>query len=294
MTTIQLLSRIGRRARAGDFTKLSMAEQIDLVQAANAALNQVYNALPTFFKTLPEGFLLPAPQAVTLAVTNNSNLLSSDVFTPAQFGRTVVLDGDPAWNMIIATDRVLNPYLGETGTVNGTIYGDAVYSERYPFDRIVGNPKFANQQAGFLFGQGEIVPAFGGTLWPWEQNVGRPAVWWTQPLGNSQGNEPLLVLRFAPAPDRAYSVTVPIAYWAKRLTLNDYITASTIPVPDQFIETALMPLAFRALMDTLVWASRSKEDDNTVKESALAATVFLRSQPAQQSPNNRVYSPVGF
>jgi len=294
MTTVQLLSRIARRGRTGDFTRLSIAEKVDLIQAANTGLNQVYGALPTYFKTLPEGFLLPAPQAITLAVTQYSNQLSSDVFTTTQFGRTVVLDGDPAWNMIIGTDRLLNPYMGETGTVNGTIYGDAVYSERYPFDRIVGNPRFANQQAGFLFGEGEIVPAFGGTLWPFEQNIGRPAIWWTQPLGNSQGNEPLLVLRFAPAPSQAYSVTVPIAYWAKRLTLNDYTTASTIPVPDQFLETALLPLAVRALMDTPIWVSRSKEDDVRVEEGATAALVFLRAQPAQQSPSNKIFCPIGF
>lgn len=294
MTTIEFLHRIGRRAREADFTKLSLSEKTDLLESANAALGQVYNALPIYFKELTQGFLFPAPVTLSLAVTNNSRQMASDVFTSDQLGRTVVLPGDPAWNQIIATDELLNPYLGPTGTVDAIIYGDAVYSTRSPFDRIVGNPRFNNQQAGFLFGNGELTKAFGGTLWPFEQNVGRPVVWWTQPLGNSQGNSPILVLKVAPAPDRDYVLDVRLAFWAKRLTLTDYTDASALPVPDQFLETALIPLAVRNLMSTPVWVSKSKADDDRVEQRALEATIFLKNQPAQMAPNNKIFCPVGY
>lgn len=294
MNTVQLFHRIGRRGRTNDFTKLSLSELGDVIESANSALADVYQALPLYFKELTEGFLLPAPIPITIAVTKNSNLLSSNVFTTAQLGRTVVLDGDPAWNQIIAPDELLNPYLGDTGTVNATIYGDAIYSDRYPFDRIVGNPRFANQQAGFLFGNGELVPLNGGSLWPFEQNVGRPCVWTAQALGNSQGNDPVLVLRVAPAPDQAYSISVKMAFWAKRLTLTDYTNATTLTVPDQFLEKCLIPIAVKALMGTPTWVTVSKEADARAERLANEAIAFLKLQPAQQAPSNKIFSPVGY
>lgn len=295
MTTVQLLHRIGRRGRTGDFTKLSLSELGDLLEAANSAIADAYNALPTYFKELTEGFTLPAPQAITVAVTNGSNQLSSDVFTPEQFGRSVQLDGDEAWNQIIGTDRLLNAYMGETATVNGNIYGDAVYSDRYPFDRIIGNPQFANKTAGFFLGTGGLTRWLGSNLlWPFEQNIGRPQTWWTQALGNSQGNEPIIVMRFAPAPDKAYAINCRIAYWAKRLLFSDYQNATTLPVPDQFLEKCIIPLATKALMSTPTWVTRSPKDDDRVEARALEAITFLKEQPGQQSPDNRIFTPAGF
>ena len=119
--------------------------------------------------------------------------------------------------------------------------------------------------------------------------------WWVMNLGNSQGNEPLLVMKFAPAPSIAYAIDVRIAFWAKRLVLADLTGATTLPVPDQFYETALIPMGLRALMGTPIWESRSPEDDKTIKESALEAIAFLKNQPGQVgAPDNHSYTPIGF
>jgi len=293
MTTIQLFHRIGRRAAGGDFTKLSMTEQTDIAEAANSAIQEVYNALPAYFKEITEGFVLPAPQPITLSVVNNSNQLSSDVFTDTQIGRSVLLDGDPGWNQVIATNALLNPYLGPTGTVNGTLYGDSVYSMRYPFDRIIGNPMFANQNSAFLMRRELMKANNTPNVWPWQQTVGIPQTWWVQMLGNSQGNEPLMVLKFAPAPDIAYAMNVRLSFWPKRLTLADYDAATTLPVPDQFIETALIPLAIRAFMSSPAY--KSLNDENAVIARAENGIAFLKNQPGQPaSPTNRIFTPLGF
>ena len=292
MKVVWLYSRIARRSRTGDFTLLSYMEQQDIAEAANAALAQAYNALPTYFKEITEGFLFPAPQPITLAVVQFSNQLSSSVFTDEQIGRSVVLQGDPAWNQVIATDRLLNPYMGPTGTAGGTLYGDAVYSQRYPFDRIIGNPTFANRSLGILANQ-SLAPANNGGRWFWQQQVGVPLVWWTQPLGNSQGNEPLLVLRVSPAPNQAYVMDVRMAYWSKRLTPQDYADNTILPVPDQFLETVLIPLALQAFMSSPAWLA--KPDDKLIIDRAAAALLFAKNQLGQPgAPSNRIFTPFGF
>lgn len=294
MKVVWLYSRIARRSRTGDFTKLSFMEQQDIAEAANAALMQTYDALPSYFKQIVEGFVLPAPQPITLAVVHGSPDLSSSVFTDAQIGRSVVLEGDPNWNQVIATDRLLNAYLGETGSVNGTLYGDAVWSTRYPFDRIVGNPTFANRNFGFWSNR-QMVKANGGAggLGAWGQQVGIPQCWWTQTLGNSQGNEPLLVLKFAPAPNQEYAIDVNMAYWSKRLTPQDYTDNTVIPVPDQFLESVLIPLALQAFMSSPAW--KAAADDARIEQRAAAALQLAKNQYGQPgAPNNRVFTPVGF
>lgn len=291
MTTVQLFQRIGRRARGGDFTKLALTEQGDVIEAANTALQAVYNALPAYFKELTEGFLLPAPITTTLTVDNGSQTLSSDVFTPEQFGRSILIDGDATWNQILGTNRILNPYLGTTGEKSVVIYGDAVYSERYPFDRIIGNPRLANQS------RTPLIPTLGRSndngAWLYQQSLGLPRVWWTQVMGNSQGNEPLLVLRFAPAPSEACAVNIRMSFWPKRLTLSDVANAEPIVVPDQFIETSLLPLALEALMSTPIW--ESKNDEQLIMKRAAEGLAFAAGQPGQvAAPSNRSYTPVGY
>ena len=296
MTTVQLFQRLGRRARGGDFTKLSLTEQGDLAEAANSALQRVYEALPIYFKEQTQGFVLLAPQPITgVGVTQNSNILGSNVFDVSRIGCSVALDGDPAWNTVLGPNLLLNPYLGATGTVSGTLYGDAVYSTTLPFDRIIGDPKFANQTAVPMFNM-TISRTNGSQMgWGWvmPQTVGRPQTWGVMLLGNAQGNTPLLVMKFSPAPDIAYAINVRLGFWPKRLTLADYDAATTIPVPDQFIETALIPMGLDALISTPIWESR--KDEQIIMEKAEFAEEFLRRQPGQvAAPSNRVFTPIGY
>lgn len=294
MTTVQLFQRLGRRARGGDFTKLALTEQMDLAEAANSALQRVYEALPVYFKELTEGFVLPAPLAITgVAVTQYSTAVPDNTFDQSQIGRTVVLGGDSGWNTVIATNQLLNPYIGATGVVNGTVYGDAVFSERYPFDRIIGDPQFADQSISPMFNLQMYRSTNQPRGWWNQQTIGRPMAWWVMLLGNSQGEKPMLVMKFSPVPDIAYAINVKMGYWPKRLTMADYIAATTIPAPDQFIETALIPMGLDALMSTPIWESR--KDEAMIAEKAEYAEEFLRRQPGQvAAPSNRVFTPVGY
>lgn len=294
MTTVQLFHRIARRARSGDFTTLSLTEQTDLMEVANTAIQTVYNLLPTYFKDITEGFVLPAPRTTAFAVTQYSNVLSSDVFSLSEIGRTVIISGDSNWNQVISTNRILNPYMGETNaSVSAIVYGDAVYSDRYPFDRIIGNPVFATNGFGPIM-RTNINRVNGQPGWPLYQNtIGVPLTWWVQYLGNSQGNEPLLVMKFAPLPNIAYAINVRMSYWPKRLTLTDYNNATVIPVPDQFIEPGLIPIALRALMSTPIW--QSMNDENRIEAAAERAEAYVKLQPGQPAaPSNFVFTPIGY
>lgn len=295
ITVPELFHRIGRRARGGDFTRLSMTEQTDLMEAANTALQRLYNALPTYFKEQTQGFVLPAPLAISgVGVTQFSKTVTGITFTAAQFGQTVVLDGDAGWNQIIGTDELLNPYMGSTGTVAGTIYGNAIYSETFPLDRIIGNPQFVLPQNGPLWGNAIVRANSDATGWWWySQNIGVPQLWWPQVFGNSQGNAPIMVLRFAPAPSSAMAVNVRIGFWPKRITLADYDAATDLVVPDQFIEASLIPMCLQAFMSSPAWQVRG--DESVVELKGDKGELFARNQPGQiGAPSNKIFTPIGF
>lgn len=294
ITTVQLFHRMGRRTRAGDFTRLSFTEKDDLLEAANAALQQIYNALPIYFKEQTQGFVLPGPIKISgVGVTQYGKVVTGITFTAAQFGQTVVLAGDPGWNQIIGTNQLLNPFMGATGTTTGTIYGNALFSSTYPFDRIIGDPQFADQSTWSMV-RASIYRGNAAPNWFLQQSVGRPVAWWTQTYGQDQGQTtPFLCLRFAPAPDQAYAVNVRMGFWSNRLTLADYQNATSLVVPDQFIETALIPLALAALKGSPCWLVRGDEKDVTA--NAIDAIAFLKNQPAQVgAPSNRVFTPCGY
>ena len=109
--------------------------------------------------------------------------------------------------------------MGQTGLApTATIYGDAIYSTSYPFDRIIGNPQFSDTQYSALLPQ-SMARSQSSNNWLFKNTLGRPWAWWTQYLGNSQGNQPLLVLKVAPFPDQAYAINIRLAFWPVRLLL---------------------------------------------------------------------------
>lgn len=295
ITTVELFHRIGRRGRTGDFTRLGMSEQTDILQAANTSLQRLYNALPNYFKEMTQGFTLKSPLAISgVGVTQFAKTVTGITFTDDQFGQSVALEGDGAWNQIIGPAELLNPYQGPTGTVGGTLYGDAVHSTTVPLDRIIGNPQFANPSSApfFRMDVGRINPQSQG-WWPWQQTVGVPQMWWPQVFGNSQRKTPIMVVKFSPAPSQNYAINIRIGFWPQRLTLADYDANTTLGVPDQFIETSLIPMALQAFRTTPTWEKKGDEDQ--IDKDGDKGETFAKNQFGQiGAPNNRVYCPAGF
>ena len=293
---MQLLQRVARRARTGDITKLGLTEQLDVLEACNAALQRTYDALPAYFKEQTQGFTLPAPVTLNnVSVTSGSTVVSTGLFSVSQIGQTVLIPGDPQYNQILGTNALRNPYLGASGTVSGVIvYGDAWYSTSYPFDRIIGNPVFTNLSLDPLVAV-DMSQSQGDWNWLYQNTVGQPIAWWTQQLGNSAGNQPLMVMKFGPYPDMAYSIKIKISLWPTRLGIPDMQANTTLNVPDQFLEAGLIPMAIQELVSKPVWAFISDRNDEMVDKRGKEAEQFLRNQVADPTaPNNQVYCPLGY
>lgn len=294
MTVPQFLNRVARRSRTGDFTGLALNEKLDVLQAANAALQRLYDALPAYLRETTQGFTLPAPISLSVAATAGSPLVSTGTFAPTQLGCSIVIPGDAQWNQIVGPQNLRNPYTGTTGTQLATVYGDALFSTSYPFDRIIGNPRFSDPGSAALIPV-EMSRSTGGWNWLFQSTLGRPMTWWPQYMGNSQGANPMMVMRFAPAPDQAYSIHVQLAFWAMRLQLTDEQAATTLTVPDQILDEALIPMAVKRLMLTPIWKSITPADDARCEKAGIDGEAWCRNQVADPAaPANRAYTPLGY
>ncbi len=102
-----------------------------------------------------------------------------------------------------------------------------------------------------------------------------------------------MIIRVAPAPDTPYAASVRIGLWPKRLTLADYVNNLQLPVPDQFIETSLIPMCLKALQSTPIWVPT--DNDKNIREDGAEGAAYAKLQPAQVgAPNNRIFTPYGF
>lgn len=296
ISLIEVCARLGRRTRDGDFASLTFTEQADMMSAINAALQRLYNALPPYFKEKTVGLLIPGPVAIAgVNVTQYSQAVAGFSFGTAQFGQSVQLAGDSQWNQILGPSLLLNPYMGPSGSVAGTVYGNAAFPPDYPFDRVIGNPQFADQTLAGLFPINMALNNGGQAAdWIYQQNVGRPNAWWTQVFGQSEGANPMMVLRFAPAPDTAYAIKVRLGYWPKRLTLNDYNANAQLVVPEQFVEPAFLKMCMQEFSASPAFVG-TPEVIKAVVVAGQDGELYVKNQVQSVGvPSNRVGTPRGY
>lgn len=287
MTTFELAERLARRLKKGHFTALSMAAAMDVLEAINAGLQECYELLPAWQRKTTVSLTVAAPVSVNLSVVHGSVDLAGggSIFTEAQIGRSVVVAGDTNWNEVQSTTKLLDEYQGETGVKAATIYGDSVYNDLTSFEGFISHPRLADSRE-------ELIP-FNPRAAERQAEIGRPRYYWTEPAAAALGATPPVYLRVFPAPDRAYVLRVDMEFRPAVLRYASLHAASTIPLADQLLHRALIPLCEVRLLRSPEWGDASK--NNLVLEDAKSARGFLFNQrPAAAVPANRVFTPAGY
>ncbi len=96
-----------------------------LVACINAALQDLWDSAPTAVRFARVGIALRAPVTVTLTLTHESNSIAAfPQYAPWMDGCTIRLEGAAHDNELVDGTSLLRPYLGPTGTVSATVYGD--------------------------------------------------------------------------------------------------------------------------------------------------------------------------
>jgi hypothetical protein len=296
MTTVQLAQRLLRHLTVKDLALLSGDDALHVLDAMNAGLQQFYALAPASLKqTTLSGVLQPA-QTVTLTVTNGSAVFSGYTATSAQRGYTIRIEGDDNENEIVASNGLLDDYLGTTGTKAAQVWGDCLPLNGV-IERLTSEPRL--DTGAFLAKE----PAFrerGGWSSPAEQRharrdrrIGEPSFYWIEAVGQSQGGAPAFLLRVDALPDRAYRVRVDAELGPARVTFPDLTTPVALPLNDAHVEAYVLPLCAAALLDSPLWQDADAKRHIRERAGDAIPLIGLLGHHIAK-PSNRVRTPAGY
>lgn len=257
----------------------------------NAALQHIYTLMgDSFWCEEPAGFLIRAPQTVSVSVTGGSQALTITGYSSWMLGCTIVIAGDAAQNVIVSaggSPSLLKPYTGSTNaTASAIIYHD-----------VIAPGSNVKQVLGpvIIEGKWELVPLAserdrqtydaGATM---QSNHGAEP--WLYPLTFAQREVQcptayLLVqqsvhlgdrgpaLRFSSLPDVQMVLTMNVEQTAPRVTGWD--DSRTWLVPHAYTESILMPIV-RMKFASWPHYTGSKNDLKDDYEAALAILDSLK------------------
>ncbi len=126
MKTIALGNRLARDLNVKNLADLTADGLQAVLDAINAAIQKLDAVAPAISKTTLGAFAIAAPVTISIDVVNGSTAIAAGTFESDQYGRTVRIDGDTIDNQITSLTTLLHPHGGPTGTVNATIYSDAI------------------------------------------------------------------------------------------------------------------------------------------------------------------------
>lgn len=333
MNSVAFLNRLLRPLKVDSLSALTPQQAQELVDALNAALQLGYAIMPDSRKRKSQSVYLPVPRTVTLTVSagakqidsglhdeNGDPILTEDelvllldgvqVVSANHIGASIKIEGDPYWNRVAGENLLLNAYTGPDGEHEATIYSDVIVLDGQSIERMAGDPKLDTGEVllhddrlrryAYGYGVGYHEGAYGvvrsdAYLRTPDRMVGRPLRYYLDHPGDrtegaveSQG-----IIVLDPIPSVAHNVRFDAIMRPLSFGLDALTTAIELPLPDDLMQTVLLPLAYEQMMISDLW-----RDDGKIKHfSARANEARARLQalePAIAVPHNSSGTPRGW
>lgn len=287
MTSIQLAARLARHLTTPDLATMPGPAQLDIVDAINAAIGEIFPMLPGHYRRTTCSETLRAPRTADFAFAARYDTeLTSSLFTTSETGCTVRLGDDQHDNEITAVNSVLDGYIGATLSGTATIYRDAT-SIPEVIERINGRV-VAEKLDGT-----RTVLVHNPEIRRYKRQIGTPTEYMLDPVGAVQGSEPVCLLRVHPMPDVDYIIRFDAELSSIHVTWAQIQGVGVnIPVPQRIAESALLPVALEKLTISTFWAQR--EAIPAIQSIAQSGRAILMSLPQNITGGNTVATEGGF
>lgn len=275
MNTLAFGNLLAAYAGGEDITSLPADKAAAVVMAANQALDQWAQIIPPAWLQRPLGITLPAPRAITASATANSSTATVASIAAADLGRLCVVGGQVNRITYISSTTVtlLFPYTGTTGTVDFSIYGDAVTLDSQLVS-IDTRPRLST------FCGLDAATAEESDEWHAPPSVpsGTPSKYAIRLANTSAGPRQLFCVDFAPP--SATRVTAKATWAPTPLTIAALSIASTAwydYVPPDHLSNIVFPLAVGKLSLMPVFVGDAK----AAQAQAAAALLTASNLPAK-------------
>ena len=232
----------------------------------NAALQEICAEGPSALTEKSVAEVLRPPASITVSVEQYSKAVTvTSGWVSWMQGCTVRIAGDTQDNRFLrqhdigATTSLMSPYMGTTGIVSATVYGDALPLPNY-YLNILGPIELpdrclhlAADPAAFRHGSdfyrsGYVVEESYSTFQT--KAVGTPVLALVDADYDATRESLPYYLRVNPMPDRAYPITfrvklTPLAFTMDDIESGDYETDPDSIIPQDWNESVLLPIALQ-------------------------------------------------
>lgn len=287
MTTIQLAARLARHLSTPDLATMPGPAQLDIVDAINAAIGEVFPMLPGHYRRTTCSETLKTPRTVNFAFSARYDTeLTSSPFLTSETGCTVRLGDDQRDNEITAANAVLDGYLGSAFSGTATIYHDAAGIFEV-VERVTGRVV-----AEKLDGTRTLL-SHNPEIRRYKRQIGTPTEYMLDPVGAVQGSEPVALLRVHPMPDVDYIIRFDAELSSIHVTWAQIQGAGVnIPVPNRIAESSLLPIAREKLTASTFWGQADAIP--AIRAMAQSGRALLMTLPQNITGNNTVRTEAGF
>lgn len=301
ITSKLLASRLCRGLLVDSYGALPIRERLRVMDAANMGWAAYLGMLPMSRKETQVQRLLNAPLQITIGVTDASAVITYGTSFPHApytaeselYGNSVQIPGDAKLNRLDTALTLMGPFLGTTGSVAATFYGDAL---KFTTDQlqIVQPPRWLATGASQSRSLIHLVPANMPPYWeayPYLNTIesGEPLWYWTEPLRPSSSvASSTWLLRVWPLPAARGTLSFSLASYPAALSFDDLSANTEMAVPDRELPW-LLALCEQHLITSPIW--NPDVDRRQVVEAAGAANTALFNHV--QQPNTAAAQSVG-
>jgi len=311
MTVNEIAQRLARWTTFRSLSQMAAEDQLILLDCINSAMHQWFSQAPENMRMTTISHRVREPESGTVSITEGSNDLDL-VLSDYHLGASIEITGEDVMNEIVSvegTPKVLNEFRS-SGTVGYTIYFDTIMFTDYLVNRIVNDPRVADtgqrlirddEAMRFVGAERRGIGLWGPASW-WSvtktRRFGPPMRYVIENTGVSLGDEARLMIRLDPVPTAEATIVMDAVIDAANFELTDLHGTSNvrIPIPEQNILSALLPIANAELAMTPIWGINERSRTEDVLERKAQALMHIRKsvQPNRGAPKNRVRTRPGY
>tara|TARA_B100000902_G_C27289515_1_gene906366 strand:+ start:1142 stop:2023 length:882 start_codon:yes stop_codon:yes gene_type:complete len=293
MTTTEIAQRLLRYTRHRDLSNVPADDALDLLEAVAGGLNDWFSLVPTDFKRKTRTATLKKSTTLAGCVFKQG----SKDFTPSAdlsdfigCSCRVVLDGK--YNRIVAPGKLLFE-AESSGSLSLEYWKDAVHLGRAL--RLVNSPLVRGKKLRMWNDKDRDHRTYNNSIvldGHFNDNIdtGEPRRFWVDIDDHDGEGSPRFMLRVWPLPDDNEQIVYDLESYAPRYGPSSLKTPEQLPVPDEYCEAIVLPLAARELMASPIFEG----DKNAVEEKGKRAEMRAMKLVPVSANMNHIYTPGGW
>ena len=293
MTTTELAQRLLRYTRHRDLFNVPADDALDLLEAIAGGLNDWFAMVPTDFKRKTRTSTLKKSQTINGCAFK----AGSKDFTPTAdlsefLGCTCRVNNDGKYNRIVTPTKLL--FEAEaSGSFSLEFWKDAIDLGRAL--RLVNNPLIRGEKLRMMHDHDRDHRTHNGSIYGSDMfhekfDIGEPKRFWIDIEDNAGKEAPRFILRVWPLPDKDHQVIYDLESYAPRYDARSLRTPEQLPVPDEYCESIILPLAARELVASPIFEGNKTSVEEKGKRAEMRA---MKLVPVSANINH-IYTPGGW